>query len=179
MPAAVPFIGSGRLGLPERTLLAFALGCDMVNVAREAMFSIGCIQAQRCHTDHCPTGVTTQRPWLVRGLDPTLKSARMANYIAALRSDLIDLSRTCGAQHPALVDLDMVDVLDEHFSVSSLRDVFSYEPGWGTPPESELTGLRELLANAGSIDPCEHDYLTNTNLRDEASGRTSSRPSMS
>lgn len=165
MHECVPFIGSGRLGLPERTLLAFALGCDMVNVAREAMFSIGCIQAQRCHTDHCPTGVTTQRPWLVRGLDPTLKSARMANYIAALRSDLIDLARTCGAQHPALVDLDMVDVLDEHFGITSLRNVFEYEPGWGTPPESELSGLRALLADAGSIAPSDRDYLAAATLR--------------
>ncbi|HEU4615082.1 MAG TPA: FMN-binding glutamate synthase family protein, partial [Kofleriaceae bacterium] len=53
------FIGSGKLGFPENALLALTLGCDMVNVAREAMLSIGCIQAQRCHTGHCPTGVAT------------------------------------------------------------------------------------------------------------------------
>ena len=40
--------------------MAFALGADMVNVGREAMLAIGCIQSQRCHTDHCPTGVATQ-----------------------------------------------------------------------------------------------------------------------
>src|SRR4051794_40936070 len=54
------FIGSGKLGFPEEALFAFSLGCDMVNVAREAMLSIGCIQAQRCHTNQCPTGVATQ-----------------------------------------------------------------------------------------------------------------------
>ena len=32
----VVFIGSGRLGMPETALLAMALGCDMINVAREA-----------------------------------------------------------------------------------------------------------------------------------------------
>jgi glutamate synthase domain-containing protein 2 len=42
----------------------------MVNVAREAMLSIGCIQAQKCHTDTCPTGVATQNAWLTRGSDP-------------------------------------------------------------------------------------------------------------
>ena len=78
----VVFIGSGKLGFPETALLALALGCDMVNVAREAMLAIGCIQAQRCHTGHCPTGVATQNAWLPRGLDPTLKSARLANYVA-------------------------------------------------------------------------------------------------
>ena len=60
----VVFIGSGKLGFPDAALVAFALGCDMINVGREAMLSIGCIQAQRCHTNHCPTGVTTQNPWL-------------------------------------------------------------------------------------------------------------------
>jgi glutamate synthase domain-containing protein 2 len=56
----VVFIGGGKLGLPDNAIVAFALGCDMVNVAREAMLSIGCIQAQKWHTDTCPTGVATQ-----------------------------------------------------------------------------------------------------------------------
>src|SRR5205823_4294739 len=43
----VVFIGSGKLGFPESALLALGLGCDMINVAREAMLAIGCIQAQR------------------------------------------------------------------------------------------------------------------------------------
>ena len=63
-------------GFPETALLALALGCDMVNVAREAMLAIGCIQAQRCHTGHCPTGVATQNEWLMRGLDPDAEVAR-------------------------------------------------------------------------------------------------------
>ena len=74
---------------PRPALLALALGCDMINVAREAMLSIGCIQAQHCHTGHCPTGVATQNKWLMRGLDPTLKSARLANYLATLRKELV------------------------------------------------------------------------------------------
>ena len=66
----VTFIGAGKLGLPDNAVVAFALGCDMVNVAREAMLAIGCIQAQKCHTDTCPTGVATQNAWLAHGLDP-------------------------------------------------------------------------------------------------------------
>ncbi|MFW2335534.1 glutamate synthase-related protein, partial [Ilumatobacter sp.] len=45
----VVFIGSGKLGFPHEATIAFGLGCDMINVAREAMLAIGCIQAQRCH----------------------------------------------------------------------------------------------------------------------------------
>jgi glutamate synthase domain-containing protein 2 len=54
----------------DNAIVAFALGCDMVNIAREAMLAIGCIQAQKCHTDTCPTGVATQNAWLAHGLDP-------------------------------------------------------------------------------------------------------------
>jgi glutamate synthase domain-containing protein 2 len=45
-----------------------ALGCDLISVGREAMMAVGCIQAQRCHTGRCPTGVATQDPRYERGL---------------------------------------------------------------------------------------------------------------
>ncbi len=134
----VVFIGSGKLGFPHESTIAFGLGCDMVNVAREAMMAIGCIQAQRCHTGQCPTGVATQNPWLVHGLDPELKSARLANYVLTLRKDLLALSRACGVDHPALISLDHVDVLDDRFGATSARDVFGYEPGWGVPAMSDM-----------------------------------------
>ena len=35
----IVFIGSGKLGFPETALLAFGLGCDMINVGREAMLA--------------------------------------------------------------------------------------------------------------------------------------------
>ncbi len=129
----VVFIGSGKLGFPHETLFAFGLGCDMVNVGREAMMAIGCIQAQRCHTGKCPAGVATQNPWLVHGLDPSLKSARLANYVTVLRKDLLALSRACGVHHPALVSLDHFDVLDDRFGTRPAREVFGYRPDWGVP----------------------------------------------
>ncbi|RMH66957.1 MAG: FMN-binding glutamate synthase family protein, partial [Actinomyces sp.] len=64
LDATVALIASGRLGLAHNAVAAAALGADGVNVAREAMFAIGCIQAQRCHNGHCPTGVATQNRWL-------------------------------------------------------------------------------------------------------------------
>jgi glutamate synthase domain-containing protein 2 len=66
---------SAKVGLPDRGLLAMAMGADLLHAAREPMLSIGCIQAKKCHTDHCPTGVATQSAWLSHGLDPTLKSS--------------------------------------------------------------------------------------------------------
>jgi glutamate synthase (ferredoxin) len=140
------FIGSGKLGFPESGLLALALGCDMINVAREAMLSIGCIQAQRCHTGHCPTGVATQNPWLMRGLDPTLKAARLANYITTLRKELQCLAAACGAPHPALVPLDQLDIVVSNVETKSARLVYGYQPGWGLPPAHEAAELRAVRA---------------------------------
>lgn len=143
------FIGSGKLGLPDNAFLAFGLGCDAVNVGREAMLAIGCIQAQRCHTGHCPTGVTTNNRWLTRGLDPTLKSVRCANYLVALRKEILELSRACGQPHPALVTIDAFEILDERFGARPARDVFSYGATWGVPGPSELAGLADAVATRG------------------------------
>jgi glutamate synthase domain-containing protein 2 len=138
------FIGSGKLGFPETGLLALAMGCDMINVAREAMLAIGCIQAQRCHSGHCPTGVATQNKWLMRGLDPTLKSARLANYIVTLRMELLHLAHACGRAHPGLVPLDVFDIVDG-LTTRAARDTFSYKPGWGAPPNADAEAITAIM----------------------------------
>jgi glutamate synthase domain-containing protein 2 len=146
------WIGSGRLGFPAETLTAMALGCDMVAVAREAMLAIGCIQAQRCHTGHCPAGVATQSRWLARGLDPTLKGARLANYMATLRHDVLDLTHACGQAHPAGVTLDHLEIVDDRFGSRPAREVFGYQPGWGQPSDPDLAAIFEVMA-AGPPEP--------------------------
>jgi glutamate synthase (ferredoxin) len=143
----VVFIGSGKLGFPEAALFAFSLGTDMISVAREAMLAIGCIQAQRCHTNHCPTGVTTQNWWLSRGLDPTLKSVRLANYVIGLRKELIALSCACGKVHPALVTADQLELLDGRFNSKTLSDVFEYGSGFGLPSQADCIEIERLMSN--------------------------------
>ncbi len=142
----VVFIGAGKLGLPENAGVAFALGVDMVNVAREAMLSVGCIQAQRCHTDRCPTGVATQDRRLARGLDPELKSVRAANYLVSLRRDLLKLTEAVGVVHPSLIGPDDVDLLDGTRARASLRTLYGYQPGWGLPGEELRARTRALMA---------------------------------
>jgi glutamate synthase domain-containing protein 2 len=144
----VAFIGSGKLGLPERAMLAFGLGCDLVNVAREAMLAIGCIQAQRCHTGRCPTGVATQSAWLQHGLDPTLKSKRCAHYLVTLRGELLKLALACGEPHPALVALDHFELLGGPHTAIPMAEVAAYRPGWGLPGEADRLALLDLLAKA-------------------------------
>ena len=126
----IVFLGAGRLGLPTEAMVAMAMGADGIGVAREAMIAIGCVQAQKCHDDHCPTGIATQNRWLTRGLDPTLKSVRLANYVGELRHELIRLSNAMGAEHPSLVDPARVEIRLEANHVKPIRDLYGYDPSW-------------------------------------------------
>lgn len=153
----VTWIGSGKLGFPDTAVIAFALGADMVNVAREAMLAIGCIQAQKCHTDHCPTGVATQNAWLARGLDPQNKAHRLANYVSTLRRDLLKVSEAAGVAHPVLITADDVAMLDGDRKQTTIREVYGYEPGWGLPTPEIAAEISEIMAtqNTGPVDRVE------------------------
>ncbi|MEZ5964580.1 MAG: FMN-binding glutamate synthase family protein [Planctomycetota bacterium] len=145
----VVFFGSGKLGFPHQALFASALGCDMIGVAREAMLAIGCIQAQRCHTGHCPTGVATQNKWLMRGLDPTHKAARLANYLLTLQSEMLWLCHAAGLAHPAQATLDHFELLDDRFEARSPRAVFGYAADEGVPQAAQVAELEQIMYGAG------------------------------
>ena len=143
----VVFIGAGKLGFPEKAIMAFSLGCDMLNLGREPMMAIGCIQAQKCHSGHCPTGVATQNKWLMRGLDPTDKSARMANYMVALRKEIMSVTRACGKIHPALITSRELEILDERFGSQSVAEVFGTTDfdNWGLPAQDQIAAIQEFM----------------------------------
>ena len=149
----VVFVGAGRLGFPDSALFAFALGCDMINVGREAMMAIGCIQAQRCHTGRCPTGVATQSRWLMHGLDPELKAHRAANYLVAFRAELLALARSCGVAHPALVTPEHIEIVSERYGSAALADVFSYAPDWPLLSADRRHQIEEALAPSAAEPP--------------------------
>lgn len=150
----VLFMGAGRLGFPEQSALAFALGVDMIGLAREAMLSIGCIQALRCHTGHCPAGVATQNAWLMRGLDPTDKGARMANYLVTLRKEVMWLTRALGLNHPSEITLDHFEILDEAFGTRRATEVFgrpSPTPLILSPPREPSEDLSSPATKAALV----------------------------
>lgn len=144
----VMFIGAGKLGLPDNAIVAFGLGVDMVNVGREAMLAAGCIQAQKCHTGKCPTGVATQDKWLARGLDPALKGERVAAYVKTLRRDLLKVSEACGVEHPALIGPSSVEILDTLADGRLLDEVYRYRAGWGFPSALDQLEIRRLMETA-------------------------------
>jgi len=122
----ITWIGSAKLGFPDRAIIAFAMGCDIINIAREAMLSIGCIQAQQCHTDHCPVGVATQRKWLQRGIDITSKSGRCSQYIIGFRKELLQLTYASGYQHPCELTRHDIEVSTGVNKFTNLEEILNY-----------------------------------------------------
>ncbi|MFT7248900.1 MAG: glutamate synthase domain-containing protein 2 [Arcticibacterium sp.] len=124
----ITFIGSGKLGLPDSSIMAFAMGADIINVAREAMISIGCIQALVCHTNRCPTGIATNNKWLTSGVDPTLKSVRFANYMRNLTKEIMEISHACGYLHPCQFNMDDIDIsMGDNAHTAPLRLAYGYQ----------------------------------------------------
>lgn len=95
-----------RIGAAGRIVSAFdiarvmALGADYCNAARGFMFALGCIQAQNCHTGHCPTGVTTQDPQRQRALVVPDKAERVYHFHRNTLEALKELVQAAGLQHP-------------------------------------------------------------------------------
>ena len=130
----VVFVGSGKLGFIPDAAIALAMGVDVISVGREAMMAIGCIQAQRCHTGHCPTGVATQRRYLSRGLDPTDKSVRAALYLRSFRHDLLSLAHAMGVEHPSLIRLDQIALRGEGGLMVPGADALGIDDLWLDEP---------------------------------------------
>ncbi|WP_299116383.1 FMN-binding glutamate synthase family protein [uncultured Winogradskyella sp.] len=124
----IVFIGSGKLGFPAKAAMAFAMGVDCINVAREAMMSIGCIQAQICHTNRCPAGVATQSKWLQNGINVPLKSERLAQYFKTFRKELIEITHASGYEHPCQFTMNDIEMnVDDHNLTKNFDQTFRYE----------------------------------------------------
>ena len=100
---------SGKVATAFDIARAMGLGADWCNSARGFMFALGCIQSLSCHTDRCPTGVTTQDPTRNRALVVPDKTMRVYNYHRATLHALAELIAASGLTHPK-------DIRPIHFS---------------------------------------------------------------
>jgi glutamate synthase domain-containing protein 2 len=91
---------AGKIATAFDMARAMAIGADWCNSARGFMFSLGCIQSLSCHTDRCPTGVTTQDPSRARALVVPHKTERVYNYHRATLHALAELIAAAGLDHP-------------------------------------------------------------------------------
>ncbi len=103
-----------KIGCAGKVISAFdiarmmALGADWCNSGRGFMFSLGCIQAQSCHTGHCPSGVATQDPGRQRALVVPDKAERVYRYHHNTLHALQELVQAAGLHHPRDITPDHI-----------------------------------------------------------------------
>ncbi|MCO4756174.1 MAG: FMN-binding glutamate synthase family protein [Bacteriovoracaceae bacterium] len=76
----IKIITSGKVTTGFGALKRIALGADIIYAARSMMLALGCIQALRCNSNHCPAGVATQNPDLMEGLVVDDKYKRVLSF---------------------------------------------------------------------------------------------------
>jgi glutamate synthase domain-containing protein 2 len=125
----VRLIAAGRFATASEVAYGLALGADMVAIARGFMLAMGCIQAMQCHTNRCPTGITTHSRWLQAGLDPAEKGVRVANYALNLRKELMLLVRSMGLRSPGEITRHHLFVNTGEGKSVPLAEIWPYPRG--------------------------------------------------
>jgi glutamate synthase domain-containing protein 2 len=125
-----------KLGCAGKVITAFdiarmlALGADWCNAARGFMFALGCIQAQACHTGHCPTGVTTQDPQRARALVVPTKSERVYHFHRNTLMALKELVQAAGLNDPSQLSAAHIVRRSAEHSVKLLVNLLPFvKPG--------------------------------------------------
>lgn len=101
---------SGKLITSGRQITALSMGADALYSARGFLLALGCIQALQCNRNTCPTGITTHKPHLQRGLDIEQKALRVANYIHALHHEHDEFLVAMGSPSARMLTPDNVSV---------------------------------------------------------------------
>ncbi len=142
-----------------------AIGADWCNAARAFMFSIGCIQSQRCHEGTCPTGITTQDPFRQRGLVAETAGARAARYHRQSLEALADIVAAAGFKHPkdlqphhlyhrlSATEAYPIDRIWSFLAPSALLDDperTPYGPWWRAATADSFRAAIDLAHTAGS-----------------------------
>lgn len=151
--------GAGRIISAFDIVRTLAMGADWCNSGRGFMFAVGCIQAQSCHTDRCPTGVATQDPARWKGLDVTDKSIRVHGFHRNTMNALRDLLCAAGLSDPREVGPEHIVRRVSPTEVRSLAALYRFlEPGQllsGIPDHAVFQSYW-ATARSDSFDPPAH-----------------------
>lgn len=93
-------ISSGNTASGFDLLEKLLVGANTVNAARAFMMTVGCVQAQSCNTNHCPTGVATQDPSRARAINIDEKALRVKNYHHTTLHACFELCGAMGFDNP-------------------------------------------------------------------------------
>ena len=151
----IRLVASGKLVTSARASWALCVGADFVNTARGFMFSLGCIQALRCHTNTCPTGITTHNPRLQRGLVVEEKFQRVANYATGMNHDIEMIAHSCGVAHPRLLKREHCRIVQANGATAALNMLYPYPAQKSAPLASAPATAVTPAQAAAQFTPAE------------------------
>jgi len=120
----VRIIASGKINTGFQMATKIALGADMCNAARAMMFAIGCIQALKCNTNECPTGVATQDPYLVGGLHVGDKATRVTRYHRETVKSFFEVLGAAGLTQPSELKASLIMKRVSATEIRSYQDLY-------------------------------------------------------
>jgi glutamate synthase domain-containing protein 2 len=127
-------VAAGKLVTSAEGAWALCAGADFVNTARGFMFSLGCIQAMRCHLNTCPTGITTHDVRLQNGLVVEEKYLRVANYAKNVNKEINMIAHSCGLHHARQFKREHVRIVETAGKSVALNILYPYPE----PPEKKI-----------------------------------------
>ncbi len=144
LKSRIRVVAAGKLVTSARAAWALCVGADFVVSARGFMFSLGCIQALRCHTNTCPTGVTTHNKRLQRGLVVEEKYLRVANYARNMNMEIDMIAHSCGCRHARELKREHVRIVQTANQSIALNMLYPY------PTVGSRTASRQATASAAA-----------------------------
>ena len=87
----VSLVVGGSIRNSADVVKAIALGADAVYIATSALLALGCHLCRSCHAGKCNWGIATQRPELVKRLDPEVGSQRLVNLLTAWNHEIKEM----------------------------------------------------------------------------------------
>lgn len=140
---------SGKIATGSDLVKRMVQGADYGNAARAMMFAVGCIQAQRCHTNTCPTGVTTQDPRRARALDVGDKSARVRRLQESTVASALQIMASMGVTDPAQLRPHMLRRRIDPYTVRSYDELYE----WLSPGQLRAEPPASWAADWAAADP--------------------------
>ena len=87
----VSLVVGGSIRSAADVVKAIALGADACYIATSALLAMGCHLCRTCQTGKCNWGIATQRPELVKRLNPDIGTERLVNLLNAWRHEIMEL----------------------------------------------------------------------------------------
>ena len=87
----VSLIAGGSIRSAADVVKAVALGADACYIATVALLALGCHLCRTCQSGKCNWGIATQRPELVKRLDPDAGAQRLVNLMTAWRHEIKEM----------------------------------------------------------------------------------------